>query len=161
MQSIQYGLNSPETDTLRWDMCELNSLETDTPKWGMYGLNFLETDTPKWDRHSAVSPIVLCSQAMEFAPFRRPSHSVLSCLQNCAKNSPIQTIPLQVISNYVFSSQHTLTLPSFTPSYIPSVRPCVCVCVCVCVCARARACAGVVCETYDIMTTERLLFLRS
>ena len=31
-----------------------------------------------------------CSKAMAFAPFRDQSHSVLSRLQNCVKNSPIQ-----------------------------------------------------------------------
>ena len=57
------------------------------------------------------------------------SCSVIPCLQNCIKNSPLQTIPQQVISKSVF----------FPPHYIPSVHPCVCRCV------------GVVSEKYNIM----------
>ena len=34
------------------------------------------------------------------------SHSILSCLQNCVKNSPLQTIPQQVIWNFAFFLCH-------------------------------------------------------
>ena len=90
--------------------------------------------------------LLLCSETMKFAPFGHPSHSVLSRLQNCVKNSPLQTIP-QVIANVVFLLAHPppapSPLPSFTPSYIPSVLPCVCVCACVRARARVRVCVRV------------------
>ena len=38
---------------------------------------------------------------MELSPFWHPSHSILPCLHNCVKNSPLQTIPQEVISNFV------------------------------------------------------------
>ena len=39
--------------------------------------------------------LVLCFKATEFSLFWNPSHSVLPCLQNCIKNSPLQTVPQQ------------------------------------------------------------------
>ena len=39
---------------------------------------------------------------MEFSLFWHPSHSILPCLQNCVKNSPLHLIPQEVISNSVF-----------------------------------------------------------
>ena len=58
-----------------------------------------------------------------------PPHSVLPCLQNCVTNSPVQTIPQQMMSNSVSYSTHNpypppLTLPH--SSLISSERPCVC-----------------------------------
>ena len=41
-----------------------------------------------------------CSETMNFAPFGHASHSALSRLKNCVKNSPLLIV--QVISNVVF-----------------------------------------------------------
>ena len=76
-----------------------------------------------------------CPKAMEFTPFWHLSHSVLLCLQNCFKTSPLWIIP-QVISNSVFLLASPPPLDSITPCYSPFVHLCVCVC----------ACAGVVCK---------------
>ena len=73
---------------------------------------------------------LLCSKAVEFTPFRQPSHShsILSCLQNYVKNSPPQTIS-QVISDSVF----LLASPIYPPSPLVTFLLCAHVCVCVCV----------------------------
>ena len=34
--------------------------------------------------------LLLCSKAMEFAPFCHPSHLILPCIQNCIKNDVIK-----------------------------------------------------------------------
>ena len=74
------------------------------------------------------------------------SHSV----KNCVKNSPLHTVPQQVISNSVFflptSLQHSRSHPHHILSVSPSVRACMCVCVCVCVSG-----GGGRCEEYSIM----------
>ena len=68
-----------------------------------------------------------CPKAMEFTPFWHLSHSVLLCLQNCFKTSPLWIIP-QVISNSVFLLASPPPLDSITPCYSPFVHLCVCVC---------------------------------
>ena len=93
----------------------------------------------------------LCSPFVSvcFSPRHFPSNirhiQSFTCLQNCVKNSPLQTIPQQIISNSVCV---------LVPRYIPSVRTRVCVsvlrgrgcmraCVCVRACVRVRACVCV------------------
>ena len=48
------------------------------------------------------SLLLLWSTAMEFSPFWHPIHSVFPCLQNSNKDSPLQTILQQLISDSVF-----------------------------------------------------------
>ena len=87
---------------------------------------------------------LLCSKAMEFSPFRHPPHSILPCLQNCVKISPLQTIPQQAISNSVFFFSLILPPPPPPPPcYIPSVHHCVCLCACMRTCACVRVCVCV------------------
>ena len=57
----------------------------------------------------SVDGMLLCSKAVEFSPFWHPSHLILPCLQNCMKNSPLQTVP-QKYHNVWFQ-----ILPSFFP----------------------------------------------
>ena len=56
---------------------------------------------------------------MELSPFWHPSHSILPCLHNCVKNSPLQTIPQEVISNFViFIKQRIQYYPgTWCPSF--------------------------------------------
>ena len=70
-----------------------------------------------------------------FYPFRHPTHSSFSHLQNCTKNSPLQTIP-QGISKSVF----LVAFPIFTIPHPLFHSFCVCVCVCVraCMCVHAK-----------------------
>ena len=78
---------------------------------------------------------------MEFSPVWHPPHSVLPCLQNCLRVSPLQTTLQQLfqILSSLFSNLPHLLLSSplhsslCAPAYL-CVRVCVCVLVCVCVC---------------------------
>ena len=81
---------------------------------------------------------LLCSKAMEFSPFWHPPQSDLSCLRNCIKITPAQTIPQQLISSSVFFH--------CTPTFFPHPRCILLFCALACVRARARACVCVVCE---------------
>ena len=55
---------------------------------------------------------------MEFTPFWRQSHSILPCLQNSVKNSPMQTIPQHVFQiNFCLFTLPPPPLPP-TPAHI-------------------------------------------
>ena len=93
--------------------------------------------------------LLLYSKVMKFAPMWHPSHSILSRLQNGVK----KIVYILTCLSY---------LPSPTPRYILSVRPCVCV-ACVRACVRVRVCVCVWCvcvrererekrERYNIIT---------
>ena len=72
---------------------------------------------------SAVTPTILQSDGVCSLLTSVTFSSPLG-LQKCLKNSPLRTIPQQVISD-LFSYLHVHP-PLLTPCYIPSVCPCVC-----------------------------------
>ena len=65
--------------------------------------------------------LVLYSKGIELSPFCHPSQSVLTCLQNCIKNSPL----------YNTTSDFRLCLLPFAPSPLP-ITFLLCVHACVC-----------------------------
>ena len=76
-----------------------------------------------------------------------PSDSLHSLLKNCVKNSNMQTVPQQMISNYIFL---IVTSPP-PPTYPPSLP----ITFLLCACMHAFMHGGhMVCEEYYIMTTE-------
>ena len=82
--------------------------------------------SPMLSLANTISPTV--PQSNGICSLQCLSHSFLLCLQNCIKNSSIQTIPQQEISNRLLTCP-----PPPPPLYIPSVHPCVCAHVCECV----------------------------
>ena len=73
----------------------------------MYSFVFLQTHWFIVSPMLKINPwprlfFLLCSKAMEFSPFWHSSHSIFRCLQSCVKNSPLQTVPQEMIAICLF-----------------------------------------------------------
>ena len=99
----------------------------------------LTMDTPSMQLHSSADTWILPIAHVRTKTFGQRCfsywsllHSILSRLQHCIKNSPLQTVPL-LISDSVF----LLASPIYPPSPVITFLRCVCVrereSVCVCV----------------------------
>ena len=143
----QYLTNKPTFNTVHFYINPLTCLMQKRETFimilnlALLSVVFRVTVRQAWLKPSAnaLSLTVLQSSGTDFPSFRRPSHAILSCPQNCIKDSSLQTIPQQFILNSV-SVFLLAPLSSQSATFILCVLVCVVQCVSVCVCAHVCAC---------------------